>query len=334
MRLGQAMTREGIRGRSSLGWLLGVTAIAVSCLLALAGVELALGMIEWSRPKNDLRHWTWGHRVAENSLGFRERELAVPKPPGGRRVMVLGDSLTWGVGLAQEERYSNLLEQRLRADGIEVEVLNFGLPGLSTVAELEVLRENMPEVRPDRIAIGFCINDPQERTQDWSVELDDWQWLFRGCRLLDQIHLTETAWLVRQGLVAVLVGWGAVPDWITALDRAYHPDSEAWRGFTAALREIKALSDQMGLPPPLIMPLLSGDGDFAAPTRELAYTLRWTRLAKQAARESGLEIVDLEPYFIGQGARNRKINPWDGHPDAQCNQIYADALYRALRPTM
>ena len=44
--------------------------------------------------------YTWGHRVSDNSLGFREREFALPKPPGVCRVMVLGDSFTWGAGLA------------------------------------------------------------------------------------------------------------------------------------------------------------------------------------------------------------------------------------------
>ena len=47
-------------------------------------------------------HYTWGHEVRNNRLGFREREFVVPKPANTCRIMVLGDSLTWGAGLAPE----------------------------------------------------------------------------------------------------------------------------------------------------------------------------------------------------------------------------------------
>ena len=47
--------------------------------------------------------FTWGHLLKNNQLGFREREFDIPKPPGAFRVMVLGDSFTWGAGLSTEE---------------------------------------------------------------------------------------------------------------------------------------------------------------------------------------------------------------------------------------
>src|SRR5262245_41844844 len=56
---------------------------------------------------------TWGHAVENNRFGFRERDFVTPKPAGVFRIMVLGDSLTWGAGLAPEERYTNLLEKSL-----------------------------------------------------------------------------------------------------------------------------------------------------------------------------------------------------------------------------
>src|ERR687891_2997394 len=36
-----------------------------------------------------------GVTVRTNSLGFREREYPIPRPPGVRRVVVLGDSYTF-----------------------------------------------------------------------------------------------------------------------------------------------------------------------------------------------------------------------------------------------
>ena len=42
---------------------------------------------------------TYGKPVSHNAEGFRDRAYAIPKPPGTYRILVLGDSFTWGVGL-------------------------------------------------------------------------------------------------------------------------------------------------------------------------------------------------------------------------------------------
>jgi hypothetical protein len=44
-------------------------------------------------------------RVRTNALGFREPRLPAPKPPGMRRIVVLGDSFTQGYGVEDDEAY-------------------------------------------------------------------------------------------------------------------------------------------------------------------------------------------------------------------------------------
>src|SRR5207248_1204367 len=48
--------------------------------------------------------------VSINSLGFRGREVAVPKPSGRFRIVVLGDSVTLGWGVGDDETFSSQLE--------------------------------------------------------------------------------------------------------------------------------------------------------------------------------------------------------------------------------
>jgi acyl-CoA thioesterase-1 len=63
--------------------------------------------------------------------------VAAPKPvsdgqtsaPAEPRVVVLGDSLTAGLGLAVDEAYPALLEQRLTAAGFRYHVINAGISG-------------------------------------------------------------------------------------------------------------------------------------------------------------------------------------------------------------
>src|SRR5882672_9124614 len=66
-----------------------------------------------------------GPAIVANHLGFRESEVP-PKTPGRYRIVVVGDSFTWGQGIETGERFSNLLEGFL---GPQYEVLNFGRPG-------------------------------------------------------------------------------------------------------------------------------------------------------------------------------------------------------------
>src|SRR3990172_85594 len=75
--------------------------------------------------------YTWGHLVKNNKHGFREKDFSYPKPPGTYRIMVLGDSFTWGEGLAVQERYTAIAEKLLNEhfDDRKFEVLNFGTRG-------------------------------------------------------------------------------------------------------------------------------------------------------------------------------------------------------------
>src|SRR4029078_9373613 len=59
-----------------------------------------------------------------NSEGVCDREHAVEKPAGVRRVVCLGDSVTLGTGLAAEDAYPQLLQDQLEEVGAPVEGLD------------------------------------------------------------------------------------------------------------------------------------------------------------------------------------------------------------------
>jgi lysophospholipase L1-like esterase len=95
-----------------------------------------------------------GPPLRTNHLGFREREIA-PKNPARYRIAIVGDSLTWGQGLEEGERFSNLLERSL---GARYEVLNFGIPGNNLPEHLQVLEQALG-VSPDFVLLELYIND-------------------------------------------------------------------------------------------------------------------------------------------------------------------------------
>ena len=93
-------------------------------------------------------------QVARNSLGYREREIP-PKDPNRYRIVVVGDSFTYGQGIEAPERFSNLIEGFL---GPRYEVLNFGIPGNDMPQHLDVLDQVLP-LHPDFVLLQLFIND-------------------------------------------------------------------------------------------------------------------------------------------------------------------------------
>ena len=276
---------------------------------------------------------TWGHVVRNNALDFREREFSTPKDPDTFRVMVIGDSLTWGVGLGEEERYSHLLEKKLRAavgKTRNVQVLNFGRPAAATVDLNKIVTSQIQVVKPDLVVVGFCVNDPQTREESYAVELEKYQWLFRWMRSLGRLGFHRTANVLNLRLDQLLRNVRLVPSYNESLDRAYQVKSAEWQGFTAALRGMYDTAMAYTGRAPVFIMLLQGSADYNVSSPYVDCMLHWTRLAGAAAREAGYRVLETETAFKKEGFRNRWVTPWDGHPDATCNRHYANILFEEV----
>jgi lysophospholipase L1-like esterase len=106
--------------------------------------------------------WFAGVPVKINALGFRDdRSYSLAKPAGTFRVLVLGDSVTFGHGALWETTYPYLLEQRLREwrPDVNWQVWNLGVPGYNTSQELAYLEDVGSRFDPDLVIVGFYAND-------------------------------------------------------------------------------------------------------------------------------------------------------------------------------
>jgi hypothetical protein len=104
--------------------------------------------------------WFAGVPVRINNLGLRdEHDATLEKQPNTFRVLVLGDSVTFGHGSVHT--YPALLERLLeqwRPD-IDFQVWNAAVPGYNTSQELAQLLELGSSFRPDLVVVGFFEND-------------------------------------------------------------------------------------------------------------------------------------------------------------------------------
>ena len=73
-------------------------------------------------------------------------------------VVILGDSLTKGYGLTEEEAYPYLLEQKLKDEGHDIRVINGGISGSTTEGGLDRLKWLMLS-KPNIVMIALGAND-------------------------------------------------------------------------------------------------------------------------------------------------------------------------------
>ena len=92
-----------------------------------------------------------------NAHGQRDVERTLEKPVGVRRIILLGDSVVEGAGIRQHETMSQQLESLF--PGGHTEVLNFGVSGYCTLAEVELLRVKGLAFEPDVVVVVFVEND-------------------------------------------------------------------------------------------------------------------------------------------------------------------------------
>jgi len=94
--------------------------------------------------------------VSTNSRGFRSpHEFEAPRRDGVTRIVVLGDSFTFGEEVGDGDCWPARLEQQLG----DVEVFNLAIHGYGTDQQLRVLEEEGLRTRPDVVVVGFFLEN-------------------------------------------------------------------------------------------------------------------------------------------------------------------------------
>jgi lysophospholipase L1-like esterase len=93
--------------------------------------------------------------VTINSRGLRDREYPLDRVEGKQRILVLGDSFTWGFGVEQEEIFTEVAETQFQ----HVEVINAGVSAYSPDQELLWLQDEGIRYRPDLVLLVLSGND-------------------------------------------------------------------------------------------------------------------------------------------------------------------------------
>ena len=89
-----------------------------------------------------------------------------------KKILLFGDSLMSGYGLSEEHHLSIVLEENLKSEGYDIEVINGSVSGDTSLDGLDRIEEALSEYNVDLIILGLGANDmlrkinPQQTEQN------------------------------------------------------------------------------------------------------------------------------------------------------------------------
>lgn len=287
-------------------------------------------------------------RYRINSLGFRDREMQTAKAPGEHRILCLGDSFTFGTGLALEDTWPRLLEGVLTGRRPGFTTVNLGVYSFNVLQQEAWLRRVLTEhgFEADHVLWCFYINDASGPglTAEEQTLSPEAHWIQRlGLTSGVWERGTETSPAMKRTMALRRVS--ALADFLAyRLYRGLHAAAtkrgylENWSESGGALGEVRsslervaALCRKRGLRLSVCMyPSLIGSFDESHP-----YDAAHRALADIAA-EFEVEYLDLREPLEGLGPDGLWAHIHDHHPNRVANErvarYLADRLFPALAP--
>jgi hypothetical protein len=133
-------------------------------LAAQRAPDLSFGIRSW-RIHHELRPGYQSPVVRTNSFGLRSPEVAVPKPDDTFRILLLGDSFTFGMRVADDEQiFARRLELHLREryPSRRIEVVNGGVLSYCPLLEYLEYRHYLHALEPNLVILNFDMSDVQD----------------------------------------------------------------------------------------------------------------------------------------------------------------------------
>jgi len=95
-------------------------------------------------------------QIRINSQGIRaDRDIPLEKPPGVKRIVVLGDSYGMGYEVDLKDAFTTQMANLLQAAGHRVEIVNLSVSGYGTAEELLMLEHRGFAFHPDLVLLAW-----------------------------------------------------------------------------------------------------------------------------------------------------------------------------------
>lgn len=277
-----------------------------------------------------------------NARGYREREFRLEAPAKKQRLLCLGDSFTFGTGVAIEDTWPRQLERLAESEGVELQALNLGVYRFNALQQEALLRRALEGgLEASGVLWCFYVNDASGHGFEEGDEGEScWE-----TSLIQRLGLTSGTWErgteanERMAATMGLRRASALADFLGhSLHEALHCRVQRrnylndWRADGPGLgrvadcvERVRDLCDEHGLELTLCMyPALLGTFDEQHP-----YHAVHEALAAVSAQR-GVTCLDLREPLAGQRPEALWAHTHDRHPNGACNALVAEFLVEAL----
>jgi hypothetical protein len=237
-------------------------------------------------------------------------------------IVLVGDSLVWGSGVRVDQRFGDVLEHLLNAEGKRSRVYSLGITGADVKGYIQQIQDLPTTSKVKQIVLCFYANDMPPR-----VNLQD---------TLQQVAASIGRESVTLNMVVDLFQFLVTPSaeaYANLLLAHYVEDDGTfdfrWGQLEREFKEFFQLAAARSYNQPVIMMLpMLVDFDKAAfdgPMRRVG----------NLAAHVGFEVLDTMPAFRANGkkAERYRAAPNDLHLNEHGNRIVADVLFRAIADT-
>jgi lysophospholipase L1-like esterase len=301
--------------------------------------------------------------ITINSSGVRDGEIG-PKPPGERRIVVLGDSIVLSVQVQADETFCARLQQRLNArrgpGDPSYRVINAGVQGYGPVEEYRFFERVASRFEADVVLVAVYVgNDAMEASDSGDAVLPRAASEQQAATLAPAAATRPSRWplwlrrLVRRSMVLQTVRLRAV----TLLDRysRVHPIDRALTMYLPAvppdmarglevtrecIRRIAGLASSEGARTGIVLVparFQVDDEDFR--NLEAIVAESGERLVRDAATDRfesalgglGLPMLDVLPALRQASRRTRVFMRSTAHFTPDGHEVMADVLAAFLR---
>ena len=247
--------------------------------------------------------------VSINSQGLRGPEVAPRAEADVRRLVTMGDSLTFGWGVEEQDTYSRVLERMLNADGRRYEVINAGVGNYNTSQEVAWFKERGLSYEPDEVILGFYINDAEPTPRKSAGWLASRSYVY---------VIVSSLWDALQRKVGLKKGY------LEYYADLYDDRNPGWRDCQAALQELIRICRARGIR--LTVALLPELHDVEA---TYPFGFVHERVAAFVSGQ-GASVIDLDGAFRGHEPKTLWVSPGDAHPNALAQRIIAERLFAGM----
>ncbi len=275
--------------------------------------------------------YTHDKPVSVNSLGLRDRDYPSRPPAGVRRALGLGDSQTFGNGVALSESWPKQVEAALNREGASPrwEWLNAGVPGTDTWQHELMLERLLEAYHPDAVVLAFYANDvsPSYEPKPRNIAAKTNTFEKRVAYLLKRTTLVS---LVQQRLAGLKVAkeiekGHAIGQYIVT-GEPHERVERGWQQVSESLASMKRSADARGVQ--FLLAILPRRDQVAGAMPSRVYNERVVRVAKR----HGIETLDLLPALEAAYAEHGAdlFIAWDGHNSGVANAVIGREVARQI----